>query len=384
MRGMPSASDLPARVARRSRSEARIRTDRLSGRLVFIVQCGIGAALAWWLAKDVFHHPLPFFAPVTAIISLGLSYGQRVRRAVEVMVGVAIGVLIGDIFAHLFGSGILQLLVVIMLAMTIASLFGAGLLITIQAGVQAAIITTLVAAPGQAFTRWLDAVIGGSVALLISALVPATGLHRPRQQAARVVDEIAAILTETARVIRSGDTALGTRTLERARASEKMLVELQSLTSEGVAVVRLSPFRRRHLPGAQAIADLLEPLDRTIRNLRVLVRRASVGTRRHEVVPPAYVALIDDLARSCDDIARELHERNEPVSARAGLRRLGERSAAIDPASGLSGEVIRAQVRSMVVDLLVLTGLSLDEAGGYVPVSARTPGGDDEGESTPT
>ncbi len=161
-----------------------------------------------------------------------------------------------------------------------------------------------------------------------------------------------------------------------------MLVELQSLASEGVAVVRLSPFRRRHLPGVQAIADLLEPLDRSIRNLRVLVRRASVGTRRHEVVPPAYVALIDDLARSCDDIARELHERHEPVSARAGLRRLGERSAAIDPASGLSGEVIRAQVRSMVVDLLVLTGVPLDETGGYVPVSARTTDGDDEDDST--
>ncbi|WP_353953619.1 FUSC family protein [Knoellia sp. S7-12] len=387
---MPSASELPARVAARSRTEARIRTDRLSGRFVFIVQCGIGAALAWWLAKDVFDHPLPFFAPVTAIISLGLSYGQRVRRAVEVMIGVAIGVLIGDIFAHLFGSGVIQLLVVIMLAMTIASLFGAGLLITIQAGVQAAIITTLVAAPGQAFTRWLDAVIGGSVALIISALVPATGLHRPRQQAARVVDEIAAILNETARVIRTDDTALATRTLERARASEAMLVELQSLASEGVAVVRLSPFRRRHLPGAQAISDLLEPLDRSIRNLRVLVRRAAVGTKRHEVVPAAYVALIDDLARSCADISRELHERHAPVAARAGLRRLGERSAAIDPDSGLSGEVIRAQVRSMVVDLLLLTGVPLDEAGGYIPVSGRpTDEGDGEGdgadedESTP-
>lgn len=369
MRGMPSASDLPARVAQRSRSEARVRTDRLSGRLVFIVQCGIGAALAWWLAKDVFDHPLPFFAPVTAIISLGLSYGQRVRRAVEVMVGVAIGVLIGDVFAHLFGSGVLQLLVVIVLAMTIASLFGAGLLITIQAGVQAAIITTLVAAPGQAFTRWLDAVIGGSVALLISALVPATGLHRPRQKAALVVQEIASILRETAIVIRTDDGELAGATLRRARASERMLDELRSLASEGVAVVRLSPFRRRHLPGAQAIADLLEPLDRAIRNLRVLVRRALVGTRRGEVIPPAYTALLDDLARSCDDIARELHERHEPTAARAGLHRLAERSAVIDPASGLSGEVIRAQVRSMVVDLLVLTGMSVDEAGELVPVS---------------
>lgn len=366
---MPSASDLPSRLARRSRSEARVRTDRLLSRIAFILQCGVGAALAWWLAGDVFAHPMPFFAPVTAIITLGMSYGQRVRRAVEVMIGVALGVLIGDVFSHLFGSGVLQVLVVVVLAMTIASLVGAGILMTIQAGVQAAIITTLLAAPDQAFTRWLDAVIGGAVALVISVLVPATGLHRPRQAAARVVEEIAAILRETARVIRTDDDELASATLRRARGSERMLDELRSLAAEGVAVVRLSPFRRRHLPGALAVSDLLEPLDRAIRNLRVLVRRALVGTRRGEVIPPAYTALLDDLARSCDDIARELHERSEPLGARSGLRRLGERSADIDAASGLSGEVIRAQVRSMVVDLLVLTGMPVDEATALVPVS---------------
>lgn len=222
MLGMPSASDLPARVAARSRSEARIRTDRLSSRLAFIVQCGFGAALAWWVAGDLFDHTMPFFAPVTAIITLGMSYGQRVRRAVEVMIGVALGVLIGDVFSHVFGSGVFQLLIVVMVAMAAASLVGAGLLLTIQSGVQAAIITTLVAAPGQAFTRWLDAAIGGSVALVIGLLVPATGLQRPRQQAARVVEEIAAILNETVQVIRTGDTALAARTLERARSSESI------------------------------------------------------------------------------------------------------------------------------------------------------------------
>lgn len=378
MTRMPSAADLPARVAERSRTEARIRTSRVLARLVFIVQCGVGAAAAWWLAKDVFDHPLPFFAPVTAIITLGMSYGQRVRRAVEVMVGVAIGVLIGDVFGHVFGSGVLQLLVVVVVAMAIASLFGAGLLITIQAGVQAAIIMTLVAAPGQAFTRWLDAVIGGLVALTISALAPATGLHRPRQQAALVVEEISEILDETATAIRTRDPELGRRVLQRARASESMLDELRSLASEGVAIVRWSPFRRQHLPGAQAIADLLEPLDRTIRNLRVLVRRATVGTQRGEVVPPAYVALIEGLARSCEDISRELHERNTPVSARAGLGRLGRTSTVMDPAATLSGEVVRAQVRSMVVDLLVLTGLTVDEASEAVPVSLGDGGHEEE------
>ena len=156
---------------------------------------------------------------------------------------------------------------------------------------------------------------------------------------------------------------------ETAQPERLSVDELRSLSAEGVAVVRLSPFRRRHLPAAQDVADLLEPLDRAIRNLRVLVRRAASAVRRDEAVPPSYVDLVEELSRSCDDIARQLHERQQPLASRPGLERLGRVSTRADPHASLSGEVIRGQVRSMVVDLLVLTGMGGDEAAAHVPVS---------------
>ena len=82
-----------------------------------------------------------------------------------------------------------------------------------------------------------------------------------------------------------------------------MLDEAGALSAEGIAVVRLSPFRRRHLPGVQAIADLLEPLDRAIRNLRVLVRRAAIATWRDEPVPPTATCGSRASPRRTDDIA---------------------------------------------------------------------------------
>jgi uncharacterized membrane protein YgaE (UPF0421/DUF939 family) len=367
----PSGADL-SRAAQRSRSEARGRVRRLVSRLFFIVQCGLGAATAWWVAADVLHHNRPFFAPVTAIISLGLSFGQRLRRVTEVMIGVAVGVFIGDLFVHFFRSGVWQIVVVVTLSMSITALLGAGMLLTTQAGVQSVIVTTLVAAPGQAFTRWLDAVVGGLVALLFTLVAPAAPLRRPRQQAAVVVRELSVILADTVRALTERDSDLASATLARARDSERMLDELRALSAEGIAVVRLSPLRRRHLPSVQAIADLVEPLDRAIRNLRVLVRRAAVATWREEAVPTAYVELLSALAATTEDIARELQERRLPVNARTGLHRIAEQSAAIDPTSGLSGEVMRAQIRSMVVDLLMLTGLTQDEARAHVPESTTS------------
>jgi uncharacterized membrane protein YgaE (UPF0421/DUF939 family) len=289
------------------------------------------------------------------------------------MAGVAVGIFTGDVFVHFFGSGVWQVTVVVVLAMSIAALLGAGLLLTTQAGVQSVVVTTLVAAPGQAFTRWVDAVIGGLVALVLTLFAPVAPLRRPRQQAASVVREVSEILADTALAVRRGDADLASATLGRARASESMLDELRAVSAEGVAVVRLSPIRRRHLPGVLAIADLLEPLDRTVRNLRVLVRRAAVAIWRDESVPASYLDLLDALARTTSDIASELHERRVPTNARLGLNRIGELSALPAPDASLSAEVIRAQIRSMVVDLLMLTGLTYEEARDLVPESREDP-----------
>jgi uncharacterized membrane protein YgaE (UPF0421/DUF939 family) len=257
--------------------------------------------------------------------------------------------------------------------MSIAVLFGQGTLLVSQAGVQSIIVTTLLVQPGQGLSRWLDAVVGGSVALLAATITPASPLRRPGAQAAAVVAELSAILTSTAVALRQKDIDLATEALDRARDSEHALDELRGLSAEGIAVIRLSPFRRRHLPAVQAIADLVEPLDRAIRNIRVLVRRASVALWADEQIPTAYVELISSLAVVTAEIAARLSERELAEGSRDALIAIARTSSLVAPNAGLSAEVIRAQVRSAVVDLLMLTGLTYDEARERVPASADVP-----------
>ena len=373
-------ASLAPRAAQRSKESLRNRFSRLGQRWFFIVQCATAAAVAWWVATTVLQHDNAFFAPVTVMLSLGMSYGQRLRRVGEVTIGVAIGVLVGDTFVHLFGTGVWQIAVVATLAMTIAVLFGAGTMLVTQAGVQSIIIITLVAGDEFALSRWLDAVVGGSVALIAATITPASPLRRPRAQAALVVAELSAILARTAEALRKEDAELAAQTLARARSSEHALDALRDLSAEGIAVVRLSPFRRRHLPAVQAIADLLEPLDHSIRNIRVLVRRACIALWEKEEVPPAYVDLISSLADVTAEIGSELSERRLALGSRDALSALAQSSSRVAPHPGLSAEVIRAQVRSTVVDLLMLTGLSYAEARARVPASAGAFEGDFEEE----
>jgi len=360
-------ASLGPRAAQRSKASMSQRFARLQHRWFFIVQCSTAAAVAWWIVTGLLHHQDAFFAPVTVMLSLGMSYGQRLRRVIDVTIGVAIGVLVGDVFVHFAGSGVWQIAVVSMTAMTIAVLFGAGTMLVTQAGVQSVIITTLVAQQEYALSRWIDAVVGGCVALLAATITPASPLRRPRAQAAVVVAELSSILTCTARSLRDSDLALATSALERARNSEHALDELRDLSAEGIAVVRLSPFRRGHLPSVQAIADLLEPLDRAIRNIRVLVRRASVAVRIGEEVPEPYVDLISSLADVTAEIAVQLAERRLSTRSRAALTTIARSSSPVEHQASLSAEVIRAQARSIVVDLLMLTGLTYVEACARVP-----------------
>lgn len=342
---------------------------RLRVRVVFLLQIGTGVVLAWTLARQGLGHTQPFFAPVTAILCLGLTYGQRLRRIVEVTVGVAIGVLVGDVIVILLGSGGIQMALVVVAAMAIAIVISSGQLVVIQAGVQAVIIVAFVATTGEGVSRWLDALVGGAVALLIGTVVPTSPLARPRAEAARTVRAIAVALRDVAAALRTGDPTTAAAALDEARSLEGQLADLRTAAAEGVAVVRQSPLLRRHRPQAVAASALVVPLDRCVRNLRVLARRAGVAVRRGEPVPTQYVDLVADLAAAAEDLARVLDEHTRPSAGRGVLERVAALSARAAPGAGLSAEMIRGQVRSMVVDLLVVAGLDDEEALALVPES---------------
>jgi uncharacterized membrane protein YgaE (UPF0421/DUF939 family) len=361
------AFDLSERTARLSRRTLRDRVDRWKSRGFFIIQCAITAGLAWWLARHVLGHPMPFFAPVASIICLGFTFGQRLRRGIEVSIGVALGIFIGDLFVTFFGSGPWQIAVVIVLAMSVATLLGAGQLLIIQSGVQSAIIIGLSATPNQGLSRWLDAVVGCAIALVAATIVPLAPLRKPRVLSAQVLEDMAATLEAAEAALRSNDTEAADAVLERAREGESNLSALDEAAAEGMAVVRYSPFRRRHLPAVQAYSDLYEPLDRANRNLRVLARRTAVAIWRQEEVPQSYLVLMSSLTETLRFMAAQLTDRRLPTDGRDQLISLAVASSHVKLLDSMSGVVILAQLRSMIADLLQLTGMDYAEARSAMP-----------------
>jgi uncharacterized membrane protein YgaE (UPF0421/DUF939 family) len=348
----------------------RARRARLRSKAWHIGQCSVAAGLAWYLAHDVFGHPKPFFAPIVAVVCLGMSYGQRLRRVAEVTIGVAIGVFLADLLLLLIGTGAWQVTVLVALAMTITLLLNAGTLFVTQAAVQGIVVVTFAAAPGYALTRWLDALIGGAVALVAAAVVPRAPLRRPREQAAVVVRRIAQLLRAGAQSARDGDVERGLQVLADARGTDRLIRELQDAADEGLSVLASSPFRRRHVGHVRRMVELVEPLDRALRNTRVLVRRMALTSYHHVPLPGAYVLLCEDLAAAADTMAAELGA-GEMAGAsgevQRELLRVGEGTAEVERVADLSADVVLAQIRSIIVDLLQITGMDVLEATDALP-----------------
>ena len=362
------AFDLSERTVKAGWRSQQLRVRRWRSRLFMIVQISVAAGVSWGIARYGLGHESPFLATVAAIICLGFSFGQRLGRVVEVAVGVTVGVAIGDLFVHFFGTGVWQIMLVIGVALSVATWLGARTLMVTQAAVQAATVLT-VAAPGfeAGVDRWLDALIGCTVALVFATVAPTSPINRPRILAAKVLHEAALTVRAMVETLRDGDHEQAERILERARATESELAALLTASNEGMAVVRTSPFLRRHRELAQEVSDLVVPLDRYIRNLRVLARRVVAATYRGETIPPEYLDLLTDFAQVTDECAAELFARRIPTAVVPRLRSLGEASSHVTIHRQLSSTVMLAQLRSMIVDLMELCGEDYTDARDAVP-----------------
>jgi uncharacterized membrane protein YgaE (UPF0421/DUF939 family) len=355
----------------RGRESLATRLDRWRSKRWAIAQCAVAAGVAWWLASEVFGHRAPFFAPVAAVVSLGTSYGQRLRRVAEVTVGVALGVFGADLLVQALGSKGWTIALVVGLAMSVALLLDNGQVFLIQAAVQSIVITALKPAPGQAFTRWTDALIGGGVALVAATVVPAAPLRRPREQAAKVLRKIRDLLQASSDVMVDGDVEQALSLLAEARATDPLIRELQAAADEGLDVVASSPFRVRHGPGLRKMAELVEPLDRALRSTRVLVRQCAVAAYRREALPSAYAVLTAELAAAVEVVAIELDADRMATAAQPALLGVGMATGEVERSDDLSADVVLAQIRAVVADLLLLTGMDPIEATDALPPVRR-------------
>ncbi|HSK26210.1 MAG TPA: FUSC family protein [Jiangellales bacterium] len=360
-------------IGRRSQDTLRTRRRRLRLTAFPILQCAVGAGLAWAIATSpVFGHDQPFFAPIAAIIALGVSLGQRLRRVVELVVGVVVGVLVGDLLIGVIGTGVVQLVLVVALAMGGAVFLGGGAVIVSQAGSSAVLVATLMPpGPGELvdLTRPVDAAIGGVVGLAVSVLLlPVNPVVSARRHVDPVLRTVSEALRGTAEALEDRDRSAAALVLAQARGMQADVDAMHDALDASSEISLLAPVRWRARGQLAGYLDAAEPLDHAVRDLRVLARHVVALLRRKEPVPRLLPRALHELAGSAMLLRADLSRGDEPVAARrSAVQAARLATEALDETGGFAGQVVVAQTRSLAVDLMRATGIDRDEALRLLP-----------------
>ncbi|NAZ87265.1 FUSC family protein [Kineococcus indalonis] len=357
---------VPSSLAVRRR--ARTGWQRWQGSWWQILQCGLGAGVAWTLAQVLWDQPYPVFACVAVVVSLGVQNNARLRRVAELGAGVTVGVLLGTVIAHLIGRGPWQISLIVVAAMGIARFLDSGVLLVNQAALQATFIIAFPPQQGGGYGRWLDAMTGVAVALAIAALLPPDPTRDVRSRGRAFTGQLADLLEDAADAVREHDAAKADAVLERARATQGELEGWAQSVVAGREVHRLSPLRRGSRAEIAEQQRLQAGVDRATRNVRVMLRRVSTALEYDEQLPASLAGALESLAAAVRSLGQPAYEGESVPPSVAGLKELavtlGPRTLG---AESLSATVVVAQLRSVVVDLLQAQGVDRQEAHRLLP-----------------
>lgn len=362
------------------------RARRVRERWLAIVQVAVAAGLAYWVAQSLFHHVTPFFAPVTAIIILGLTGGDRIRRALELSFGVIVGVGLGDLLVTLLPDSGWTIPLIVAVALVVASFLSKSQLVSNQIAVGSILIATILppGTEGGGPDRMIDAVIGAVIGLATIALLPSSPMSYGRQEISHLLGIVSSVLDDVAVALESLDVVALTEALDAIDDTRADISNMLEAAKVGREVTLLSPLwwgsRRR----VRTLERIVPAVESTMRNARVLAHRALVLGRDQDAVPVRLINIVDelaDVAASLADVFDVETESNEARDIPDLVRRLQVIGARSDMSVvGEDGEeavlsvyVVLAQCRSLTVDLLEVCGWARESAAAALAPTSRTP-----------
>lgn len=367
---MAERGDAVARLERsiRRRMDARLAAQRVLRSLPAIAQIVVAAVTAYAIATFVLGHTLPVVAVTVTIAALGLARDARPRRVLETVVGITVGIAVAAVLVQLLGHGVGQIAVILAITLIVARVVSPSAGFAIAAAVQSMLVAVLPAPEGGVFVRVVDGLVGGVVALLVTALIPRLDVLRSRGESRALFSVLDQSLTGLADALRRGDEPAADLALARSRRTQPLVDEWTQTLDSARAVAAYSPWLRRGRARLAAEAQQLAAADLVTRHVRSIARRVDILVR-DRVPRPGLAGLLDETAVIVRALGASVDDPAEADRARVlGLALAG--SLAPDRVPGavtVPDQVVVVLLRSLVFDVLVAVGLDAAQARQALP-----------------
>jgi len=354
-------------VGWRSRFSPRPGLERLRDSWVPVAQIVVAATVAYLIGVHVLGHAAPLIAITVAISSLGLARDARPLRVVETVIGMLTGILVSEALRLLTGTGTWQLAAALGVTLLVARFLSPTPGFAIAAAIQATIAMVLPASQIP-FTRLLDGIAGGVLAVLVTALLPRDPQAHALRDAKAYFAAFDAAAARLVAALRRGDRLRAESGLEKARALEAVGTVWRDSLESGRSIARVSPFLQGRRAELERHALILNQMDLVTRSLRVVARRVVYLTDDRQPLPVVADTLAD-IAAAAALVGASIDDPAQRPAARDAVRAIAQRldPAALLPGAPLGQHALLSALRPMVVDLLIATGMSPAEARAVIP-----------------
>ena len=328
-----------------------------------LLQRTIAATAAWAIAKHIFDHHEPFFAPIAAVGALNASLGERGSNALRLLLGVGVGIVVGELTVGLLGGGYGTLALSTFVAMTIARALG-GPRVTVAQAAAGAILTVTSANGEVGPERLFDALIGAGVALVFSQSLfspePVALLRRAESEA---LADMSDGLELTGRALERDDDDLDERALSSLRDLRDRFVELSRLRHASTRVARHSLVWRSQIRPVVREKESADHLDLLGGSCLILTRAAiATGPAERRTLAPTVRELADVLR----DLTKELGDRKRRQRAADRALDIARRVLGNGAPSESALATALMSVRMVAGDIMVFAGVVPEQAAGAI------------------
>jgi uncharacterized membrane protein YgaE (UPF0421/DUF939 family) len=257
-----------------------------------------------------------------------------------------------------------------------ATLLNASGILLTEAAVSAALVATVEPSThGFPPVRFLDAIIGGAVALLLSqVLFPVHPLRVVERAARSVLEGLAETLGDIADALERRDRDAAVEALVQAREISDDWAGYQRALDAGREAAKFAPRRRPLRRRLAEYQDVELPLDLLVRDIQVLARVALRTLEIGDPLPRELVATLRDLSLAARRIAADFeHAAAGGEAEELALWATRVATAAV-PGENISRSLLAGHTQATAADLLRTLGHERREAHARVGRAATRAG----------
>jgi uncharacterized membrane protein YgaE (UPF0421/DUF939 family) len=331
----------------RSRAEV---SERLSRWGWPSIQMAVAAGASWLVSTWVFGAPVGY-APITAIVAMGLGRERRIGRSIVLVAGLVVGIAVAEIAARLVGTGWWQVGLILGISALIAGVvFDVQLAVT-YAAINAVVLFGTPGADGWIPDRAVDAVIGVVVAFVVTYLVVPP---RPDAEIAvrmhTVADVAVTALGDAARLLADRDVNDRRIALDGAQHVDTELGRLPGTVDHALDVVRFAPLRWGRRDRVERLAVAAVDLGSVVTTASTIVRLTDRAIVDDVDADPSLAEAIESAAAVLDTLVSAIADGDGDGAA------LGRAHDAIDrlvesPIDKAVSIALREEVHGLLHDL---------------------------------